>query len=160
MIWRTESGYREFLTRFIPKREIFFSNVFACLEAIFSARTVLGFQPLCLLYLSPSTADSGKWAWHEEARLLFPRFVGVISDQRLHAAAGERAARFAERYRKTRRTSNGLHMSRLGPDFQSITLILRRFPAIPRSPGENQHGTAAQICSFVYLPLFWLTRGI
>lgn len=74
--------------------------IFACLEAIFSVWIVLGFQPLCLLYLSLSSADSGKWAWHEEAKLLFPRFVGVISDQRVHAAAGERAACFTERSRK------------------------------------------------------------
>lgn len=61
---------------------------------------------------------------------------------------------------KTRRTSNGLHMTRLVLNFTLIAFILCHFPAISRLQSESQHKNTAHVCFTVYLVLFWLTREL
>lgn len=67
---------------------------------------------------------------------------------------------------KTRRTSNGLHMTRLGLNFSLILFILNGFLAISRSPSDLETmksettWNGAHICFIVYLVLFRLTREL
>lgn len=135
----------------------FLGIFFACREAIFSVWFVLGFQPLCLLYLSSSTTDSGKWAWHEEAKLLFPRFVGVISDQRVHAAAGEGAARFTECSRKHGGPPTDFTWLDFWTELLFDYIYAVQLPGYLKATQWKSTWSSVYICSVVYLMLYWLS---